>query len=205
MPAIGPFSCRRSAAPSAPFCDTGRVDLDDKGHSGLDLTGAIRDGNTDAVRSAIESGARPLEPQAGIGPVVRWAAEWGRSEIVQTLLDGGEPLDEYALVAAAGHGHTSTVRVLLDAGADVDVPHSWTPLMAAAQCGWHETVTALLEAGANVSLRSSDEDPLLPGMTALEIALVHGNRLRDRWYDSPRTRSDSQVLAVLEGHADNAK
>ncbi len=181
------------------------MDVDDDGaeRSGVDLTGAIRNGDSDAVRTAIESGVRPLEPRTGIGPVVRWAAEWGQSEIVQMLLESGEPLDEYALLTAAGHGHTSTVRVLLDAGAGVDAPEDWTPLMAAAQAGWHETVTVLLEAGADVSLRSSDDGPWYPGMTALDIARSLG--ARERWHDESGNRSDAQVLAVLEGYPRKTK
>ncbi len=57
------------------------------------------------------------------------------------------------LVQAAAKGHTEALRVLLDAGADINAPTPTTdvtPLMQAARNGHIETLQFLLERGASV-------------------------------------------------------
>ena len=93
------------------------------------------------------------------------AAKRGRTDVVQTLLDGGADVHasihtsysrDEALCVAAGCGHTRTVKALLAAGADV---HAYAkdsngirdlPLRSAASSGHAETIAVLLQAGADV-------------------------------------------------------
>lgn len=69
---------------------------------------------------------------------------------------------------AAENGRTEAVRVLLDAGADVDIRDAtwgWTPLMLASNRGNTDLVRLLLARGADVTLQGSDG-------TALHLAEV---------------------------------
>ncbi len=94
------------------------------------------------------------------------AATSGQADAVALMLDLGfspdiRKFDEHPLHAAAYHGNTAVVRLLLDAGADVDARDTRfdaTPLAfatvgsgeRAGQPGeWVETVRALIEAGAD--------------------------------------------------------
>jgi ankyrin repeat protein len=56
------------------------------------------------------------------------------------------------LIAAVEGGHFQTVRLLVQAGADVNRPDAsgFTPLMGAARAGHHDMVKFLLEQGANI-------------------------------------------------------
>jgi len=71
------------------------------------------------------------------------------------------------LWAAARNGHTSTVLVLLQAGARVDAKdklNGATPLSVAAEYGHKDNVLTLLQAGARVDAKDKW------GETALDIA-----------------------------------
>ncbi|MCK5879294.1 MAG: ankyrin repeat domain-containing protein, partial [Holophagae bacterium] len=59
-----------------------------------------------------------------------------------------------ALVGAAGKGDIDSVKVLIEASADLDMgdANKGTPLMHAAAQGEAETVQLLLDAGADISL-----------------------------------------------------
>ena len=75
------------------------------------------------------------------------------------------------LVNAAGDGHTETVQVLRDAGADVNARNNAgeTALMMAATLGHTKAVQALLDADANVN----DENNV--GDTVLMMATRNGH------------------------------
>ena len=101
---------------------------------------------------------------------------WGRGDEREEALFGD---DESALMAASEDGNATVVKMLLEAGAEVDArsPSGRTALMAAAYAAGHlrpgrsasEVVRMLLEAGADVHLRMEGS-----GETALEIATVAG-------------------------------
>ena len=74
-------------------------------------------------------------------------------------------------MAAALHGYTETVRLLLDAGADLEARnvYGFTPLLYAAGNGHTEAVRLLLDAGAAVDAR--DEG----GRTPLRLSAYWGH------------------------------
>ena len=151
----------------------------------VDLEGAIRSGDADAVRAAIASGADVNAPivdsdsnRALLGgpetietPPLVIAAETNAA-IVKLLLDAGAdvnaaegPIRRTALMAAASSDRRDVVRLLLKQGADVDalwggtVPH--TALNFAGRAGYVEIVWDLLNAGADPLLGHWHPDPAL--------------------------------------------
>ena len=69
------------------------------------------------------------------------------------------------LIVAAGYGFPDCVRILVEAGADVNIEEKskpfFTPLTAGAHNGHHSCLKALIEAGADVNGSFSGERPLL--------------------------------------------
>ena len=112
----------------------------------------------------------------GPDPAFVQAAAAGNLEGVEAMIEDGAWVDARdltsttALTAAASQGHVEIVRVLLQAGADVDVVGLRdTALAAAADSGHVDVVRTLLNAGATL-------DRLLPGNdTALIRAARNGN------------------------------
>ncbi|KAJ5899984.1 hypothetical protein N7495_004728 [Penicillium taxi] len=106
-----------------------------------------------------------------------WAAQDGRAEIVELLLQerticneldrgGGTPLSRASL-----NGHETVARILIDKGADVNTSdnNGWTPLQSASSKG-HETLARLLiDKGADIN--TSDNN----GWTPLYWALSNGH------------------------------
>jgi len=93
------------------------------------LIEAAKNGETEKVRAALDSGASVDARAEGIvaETALMLAAQKGDADIVQVLLDAGADVDAKdadgwtALVHAAYTiGRTDTVQALLDAGADVD-------------------------------------------------------------------------------------
>ncbi len=135
----------------------------------LDLEGAAGVGRLDIVERLIGE-APPQQLRDGF----TWACEFGRTRVVDFLLNHGMTADailrrgETGLHWAALAGHADTAQVLLDRGAPVnavDATHGGTPLGWALH-GWgtgrprerdrrsyHETVARLVRAGANVDPR----------------------------------------------------
>ena len=95
------------------------------------------------------------------------AAQLGDAALLQaqihscfvTNLDAPDDDGWAALHYAAWYGHEAAVRVLLNAGATVDVitPNQATPLHFAAGAGRIEAVKALLEAGAQRDRRNEEK------------------------------------------------
>ena len=92
-----------------------------------------------------------------------FAATFGSLTAVKALLDSGEdvnqavPMDDIAMTAlhlAAYCDHSALVKLLIEAGADVNkkTTHDYTALVYAAQYGHTSCVMALLRAGADVNL-----------------------------------------------------
>ena len=112
-----------------------------------------------------------------------WAAGKNNVLAVRALLESGMDVnrigrvcDGYtALHVAAYKGHRAVVKVLIDAGADVNTRdtsnrlHFGTPLFLAATHGHASVVHQLIKAGANVHLSTST------GLTPLAIARNNGH------------------------------
>lgn len=110
-----------------------------------------------------------------------YAGAEGRDEILKSILASGRAnlmdTNRYggtALIPAADKGHPSTVRILIEAGVDIDHVNNlgWTALMEAVILGdggpvYQEIVGILVDAGAS---QIADRD----GVTPLEHAKRHG-------------------------------
>jgi ankyrin repeat protein len=118
-----------------------------------------------------------------------YAGAEGRDEILQLILATGKAkLDDTnryggnALTPAAHHGHPSTVRILIDAGLDIDHVNNlgWTALIEAVILGdggpvYQEIVGTLVDAGADRNIADRD------GVTPLQHARRMGfDKIADR-------------------------
>ncbi|XP_077173097.1 ankyrin repeat and SAM domain-containing protein 3 isoform X2 [Paroedura picta] len=131
---------------------------------------------------------RSLSMWHGLGPVaghqeldvpldLHTAASVGQHEVVRACIQGGSlDLNQRnwggwtALMYASYIGHDAIVQMLLEAGANVNVPtpEGQTPLMLASSCG-NETVAYLLLQGVRVDVRDST------GATARTLAMQYGH------------------------------
>lgn len=108
------------------------------------------------------------------------AAQKGATQMVEDLINAGANADAIsgegasALMQAAYNGHVSTVKVLLDAGADVNkvihLPNkqATNALQVAVQNGHTQTVQVLIDAGADVN-------SIVGNRSAMMIAAQIGN------------------------------
>jgi elongation factor Tu len=119
---------------------------------------AAREGKTETLSLLVQVGV----PHTSAG-VTKWTplllAAWtGSSDALTTLIAAKANVHDLtddgrsALMLAAAGGHLSTMQILLEAGAEVNVSAlRRTPLGLAIQGGHHEIVRRLLERGADVS------------------------------------------------------
>ena len=106
-----------------------------------------------------------------------WAEHWGRTELVQLLIDNNANLnvtDNYgatALIRAASSGHTEIVKLLIDNDANLNVTdnHGATALIRAASSGHTEIVKLLIDNDANLNVTDNH------GATALMLAAGIGH------------------------------
>src|SRR5262249_30141446 len=168
----------------------------------LDLEGAAGAGRLDAVKNffAEDGSLKPPSTQKQLHDGFAWACEFGRTSVVDFLLQQGIKLDaklqhnnETGLHWAAYEGHADIVKLLLDHGAPVDVKDKrfeGTPL------GW-----ALYGWGA-------PERPQRQSYYQVVALLARaGSRLDSEWYEenvdrqraAEKIRSDPRMLAALRG------
>jgi len=116
----------------------------------------------ETMRLSLQLGCKPGNITSRYqGTALIAAAHLGHVEIVQTLIDAGAPLDHVnnlnwtALIEAivlgdGGERHTETLKALVDAGADANLPdgRGKTPLQLARNYGHLEMTQILLAAGA---------------------------------------------------------
>ena len=142
----------------------------------LDVFEAAALGDVDRLRTLLDEDPALVDAYAddGFFPL-GLAAFFKHADAVRLLLDrGANPNQQsrHAQIvvrpihsAVADGGSTEIARLLLDAGADVNVrqPGGFTPLHAAAQVGNDELVELLLERGADPDARL-DEGPTPPDL-----------------------------------------
>ena len=84
-----------------------------------------------------------------------WAALHGHAEMLNLLLDAGDPLTPEQLHDAVRLGHLAAVKVLIAHRADIEARNhsSKTPLHLAALFGQPDVAAALIEAGADLEAK----------------------------------------------------
>ena len=119
-------------------------------------------GSYSAAKALVDLGAavdKRLVTAKGYTPLL-FAAEFGKDDIVELLLDNGANIEKTMtgrglspLMLAAGEGHVSTVELLMRRGARLDPADALgkDALFCALFTGQFETLQVLLEAGALVS------------------------------------------------------
>jgi hypothetical protein len=139
------------------------------------LCGAISDGPLSRFRELL--GQHP-EVLSTDGPLlVCYAAENGRTDVLQVLLDAGADVNghddtyETPLGAAASQGHVETADWLLEHGAEIDLAPAFrgTPLHVAIMEGQLSMVVFLLDRGADPNIRDGN-----PERNALAAARLWG-------------------------------
>jgi len=109
---------------------------------------AIHDGDVEATRTLLRSGAD---------------------------VDARDRYGQTALMLAAHRGHREIVEVLIDAGADLDVTakYNLSALMLAIVAGHAAIARVLVRAGADLRLEGSGA-PGFAGKTAYDLAVARG-------------------------------
>ena len=114
------------------------------------------------LKIALEGGGNPKAITSRYdGTALIAAAHLGHAEVVRTLIAAKAPLDhvnnlqwtaliESIVLGDGGSNHTETLRALVDAGANVNIPDGSgaTPLKLARSRGYREMVVILEKAGA---------------------------------------------------------
>ncbi len=137
-------------------------------------------GNSERLESCLTAGeAADTRSADGFTPL-HYGAFFGRSEVVERLLQTGVDVNSEAtngsglkpLNSAVAGGHLQVVHRLLDHGADIETRQSGdvTPLMGAAAGGHDEIVELLLARGADRSPRCA------AGKSAADYAEERGHR-----------------------------
>jgi ankyrin repeat protein len=164
----------------------------------LDAPSAAYLDDVDRLTAELDDGA-PLSDRASGVDLLSWAALGGAAATAELLLARGADANGGALHAAASGSRLALVRLLLDAGADVDrrEPHTGrAPLHAAVAAGPDgdspEIVRVLLAAGADVNATTDD------GASALDISRVAAARHRRN--DAGRATRNDALVDLLVAH-----
>jgi ankyrin repeat protein len=169
----------------------------------LDLEGAAGVGRLEAVKSFFKEDGALISPgtEAQMTDGFAWACEFGRTSIVDFLLQRGIAVDaklrhhgQTGLHWAAYGGHVETVKLLLKRGAPIDAKderHGGTPLEWA------------LYAWGNSSKRISRQGYY----EAVALLARAGGKLDPKWYEdednrrgvAEKIRSDPRMAEALRG------
>ncbi len=168
----------------------------------LDLEGAAGVGRLDIVKRFFNDDGSLMPPatQEQLKAGFAWACEFGRTSIVDFLLQRGIGIDaklkhngQTGLHWAAFGGHVDTVKLLLKCGAPVDLKdesyggiplgwalYGWGAPETPGRADYYEVVALLLRAGAKLDPEWYEVDD-------------------DRRRAAERMKSDPQMLAALRG------
>jgi ankyrin repeat protein len=164
------------------------------------LSLAAENGNPAMLEALLQAGADPNTVLPGGDTVLMATARAGRADALKVLLARGATnvntpegwLGETALMWASAEDHGPVVRMLIEAGADINARSNntpfpkvsppaenlitmtfarggFTPIMYAARQGASSAVQALAEAGANLNQTTPD------GLTALMLAIINAH------------------------------
>ncbi len=153
--------------------------------------------DVDTLTRQLDSGTRPDDRASG-ADLLSWAAFGGATSTTKLLLSRGADIDGGALRAAAGSGRLDVVRMLVDAGADVDRrdPATGRTALHAVAAGpggdAPEIVAVLLAAGADIDATTND------GASALDISRVAA--ARHRRGDAGQATAHDALAEVLVAH-----
>jgi ankyrin repeat protein len=164
----------------------------------LDLEGAAGVGRLDLVKSFFKADGS-LKPPANIAQLkdgFTWACEYGRTDVVEYLLDHGvdasdvlpRPHKQTGLHWAAYGGHVNTVKALLKRRPRLDVRDAsfgGTPLGWAVH-GWWE---------------SQDENPARrePYYETVALLVAAGAPVEPAWLTEENAQADMRMFAALTG------
>jgi uncharacterized protein len=145
------------------------------------LSRACTNGSAALVELLLEGGANPNTPIAtGETPLMTCAGS-GSVDAVRMLIGHGSGVNakepsqnQDALMWAAAERHPNVVRLLVEAGADLQAhtKKGFTALHFAAREGDLESARALIAAGVNVNVRSLPEDSADDGHAKEEAAVT---------------------------------
>lgn len=141
---------------------------------------AIKQGDVDRTMALIGSDKERLHLMTLFGTWLHVAAELGKLQIVQRLVEAGLDIDAYGGVAggtplhlAASDGHIDVVRYLLSRGAMLDVSEpERNPLFGAIHWGHTEIAKLLIDSGIDISVKYTGET--MRNMDALAFAKEWG-------------------------------
>jgi ankyrin repeat protein len=170
----------------------------------LDLESAAGVGRLEVVKSFFndDGGLKPSATQQLMKDGFAWACEFGRTSIVDFLLEKGMEVDaklrddgETGLHYAACGGQAETVKLLLQRGAPVDAKdesHGGTPL------GW------ALNAWGSATAREAERRRYYELVALLVQA---GAKIDPQWYEgdvrrqraAAKMQSDPRMVAALRG------
>ena len=137
----------------------------------MDLFNAAMQGDTKKVKHLLDSDRGITAEDCAVALLA--ACHQGHEPVVKVLLTRVTEKKDLgaALGIAAAFGHTTTLRTLLQAGADVNAKDmdGYTALMMAAKEGYTESVKTLIAAAAELNSVDSDGD------SALTLAAKQGH------------------------------